>query len=58
MQTSALARSGEVDMDDLCTQLKSKARCSGNGAVIDQADVDKILGPPPKEQEDFLKGFR
>lgn len=52
VQTSALARSGEIDMDDLCAQLKSKARCSGNGAVIDQADVDKILGPPP-DSEDY-----
>lgn len=32
-------------MDDLCSQLKSKAKCSGTGAVISQNDVDAILGP-------------
>lgn len=45
-------------MDSLCAQLKSKARCSGNGTVIDQKDVDDILGPPPTNQIDFLKMFR
>jgi len=44
-------------MDDLCLQLKSKAKCSGTGAVIDQKDVDAILGPASKEHEDFLKIF-
>ena len=51
-------QSGEADMDDLCTQLKSKAKCSGSGAVIDQKDVDAILGPAPREQHDFLKMFK
>ena len=39
-------------MDDLCSQLKMKAKCSGKGAVIDQADVDKILGPLPSPNQD------
>ena len=55
---SARVQSGEADMDDLCTQLKSKAKCSGSGAVIDQKDVDAILGPAPREQQDFLKMFK
>ncbi|MCJ1282355.1 DNA-binding transcription factor yap1 [Xylographa opegraphella] len=58
VQRSEKIRSGEVDMDDLCTQLKSKAKCSGSGAVIDQKDVDAILGPAPEEQRDFLKMFK
>lgn len=57
MQRSAKVQSGEADMDDLCSQLKAKAKCSGNGAVIDQADVEAILGPPPDEM-DFMKMFR
>lgn len=57
VQRSQKVQSGEVDMDDLCSQLKSKAKCSGSGAVIDQKDVDAILGPAPKEHEDFLKIF-
>ncbi|MCJ1245336.1 DNA-binding transcription factor yap1 [Trapelia coarctata] len=57
VQRSEKVQSGEADMDDLCTQLKSKAKCSGSGAVIDQKDVDAILGPAPKEHEDFLQIF-
>ena len=44
-------------MDELCSQLKAKAKCSGSGAVIEQKEVDKILGPPPTDQQDFLKMF-
>ncbi|MCJ1313580.1 DNA-binding transcription factor yap1 [Agyrium rufum] len=58
VQRSDKVQSGEADMDDLCTQLKAKARCSGSGAVIDQSDVDAILGPAPSDQHDFLKMFR
>ena len=57
MQSSEKVQSGEADMDDLCSQLKAKAKCSGSGAVIYQKDVDAILGPPPKSQKDFLKNF-
>ena len=35
--------SGELNMDDLCAELKFKARCSGKCAVVSQADVDAIL---------------
>lgn len=47
----------ESEMDDLCSQLKSKAKCSGKGAVIHQKDVDEILGPAPTDQNDTLKMF-
>lgn len=60
VQTSKKAQSGQVDMDDLCSQLKSKAKCSGKGAVIAEKDVDAILGPAspaPAESNDFLKMF-
>lgn len=58
VQNSEKVTSGEIDMDDLCSQLKSKAKCSGKGAVIDQADVDRILGPPSTgEQKDFFSMF-
>ncbi|MCJ1405273.1 DNA-binding transcription factor yap1 [Xylographa trunciseda] len=58
VQRSERVQSGEADMDDLCTQLKAKAKCSGSGAVIDQKDVDAILGPAPEEHKDFLKMFK
>ncbi|KAL6714326.1 DNA-binding transcription factor yap1 [Lecanora helva] len=52
------ANPGETDMDDLCSQLKSKAKCSqSKGAVIEQKDVDDILGPAPTDQKDLLKMF-
>lgn len=57
VQSLDKANSDEVDMDDLCSQLKSKAKCSGKGAVIAQSDVDEILGPTLAGQTDFLKMF-
>ena len=60
VQNSKRAQSGQVDMDDLCSQLKAKAKCSGKGAVIEQKDLDAILGPAhpaPAESDDFLKMF-
>lgn len=44
-------------MDDLCAQLKAKAKCSGQGAVVDQNDVDAILGPAPDKQNGFFRMF-
>ena len=58
MQRSQKVQSGEADMDDLCLQLKAKAKCSGSGAVIEQKDVDAILGPPPKDHEGYLSKFK
>ena len=57
VRSSEKVQSGEADMDDLCSQLKSKARCSGKEAVIHEDDVDRILGPVRVEQPDFLKMF-
>ncbi|KAL8628227.1 hypothetical protein Q9189_006080 [Teloschistes chrysophthalmus] len=56
LQHSEKAQSG--DIEGLCAQLKAKAKCSGTGPVIEQKDVDAILGPPPDEQRDFLKMFK
>lgn len=41
-------RNGEIDVDNLCAELRSKAKCSKYGAVVDKEDLDKILG---KEHE-------
>ena len=57
VQSSEKVKSGAADMDELCSQLKTKAKCSGSGAVIEQKEVDRILGPPPTDQQDFLKMF-
>lgn len=45
IQQTESFQSGQADMDDLCSQLTSKAKCSGKGAVIDEKEVDRILGP-------------
>lgn len=55
VQSSEKVQNGEADMDDLCSQLKAKAKCSGSGAMIDQKDVDRILGPT--RELDSLKMF-
>ncbi|KAF3936791.1 hypothetical protein ABW19_dt0203322 [Dactylella cylindrospora] len=38
--------SGEIDMDNLCSELRSKAKCSESGVVVDKKDVDQILNKP------------
>lgn len=36
-------RNGEIDVDNLCSELRAKARCSEGGAVVEEKDLDKIL---------------
>ncbi|KAL9130074.1 MAG: hypothetical protein Q9217_001633 [Psora testacea] len=57
VQASEKYKSGGSDMDDLCSQLKSKAKCSGKEAVIEEKEVDRILGPPSKTDGDPFKMF-
>ncbi|KAI1317167.1 DNA-binding transcription factor yap1 [Mortierella claussenii] len=33
----------EAEIDDLCAELKSKAKCSGHGPVISLSDVNKLM---------------
>lgn len=33
----------DLDIDNLCAELKKKAKCSESGVVIDQADVDEAI---------------
>ncbi|KIW14856.1 hypothetical protein PV08_07641 [Exophiala spinifera] len=44
LQSMEKFRNGEIDIDNLCSELRSKAKCSEGGAVVDKKDVDKILG--------------
>ncbi len=44
LQAMERFRSGEIDIDSLCSDLKAKARCSEGGAGVHQKDVDSILG--------------
>ncbi|EXJ82715.1 hypothetical protein A1O3_06529 [Capronia epimyces CBS 606.96] len=44
LQSMEKFRNGEIDIDNLCSELRSKAKCSEGGAVVDKKDVDQILG--------------
>lgn len=44
LQSMEKFRNGEIDVDNLCSELRTKARCSEGGVVVDQTDVDNIMG--------------
>lgn len=44
LQSMEKFRNGEIDIDNLCSDLKAKARCSEGGSAVHQKDVDNILG--------------
>lgn len=52
LQACPKVQSGEFDLDGLCSELQKKAKCSGNGAVVDEAEfkmvVSKYLGKDEK----------
>lgn len=35
--------SGELDMDNLCSELRAKAKCSETGVVVGERDVEEVL---------------
>ncbi|ERF72800.1 hypothetical protein EPUS_04235 [Endocarpon pusillum Z07020] len=43
LQSMEKFHNGEIDVESLCTDLRSKAHCSEGGAVVHQKDVDNIL---------------
>jgi len=40
-------KDGSIDMDNLCSELRAKARCSESGVVVDNKDVDAALARLP-----------
>lgn len=44
LQSMERFRNGEIDVDNLCSELRTKARCSEGGVVVNQRDVDDIMG--------------
>ncbi|KAL4786802.1 transcription factor PAP1-domain-containing protein [Aspergillus varians] len=44
LQSMEKFRNGEIDVDNLCSELRTKARCSEGGVVVNQCDVDDIIG--------------
>lgn len=43
LQACPNAQSGEFDLDALCSDLTKKAKCSGNGPIVGEADFNTIL---------------
>ncbi|KAF1965708.1 PAP1-domain-containing protein [Bimuria novae-zelandiae CBS 107.79] len=43
-------KDGTIDIDNLCSELRAKARCSESGVVVDHKDVEAALKKLPKEQ--------
>lgn len=44
LQNTEKFRNGEVDIDFLCSELREKAQCSEGGAVVNEKDVECIMG--------------
>ncbi|PLN79602.1 PAP1-domain-containing protein [Aspergillus taichungensis] len=44
LQSMERFRNGEIDVDNLCSELRNKARCSEGGVVVNQQDVEDIMG--------------
>jgi len=42
-------KDGTIDIDNLCSELRAKARCSESGVVIDHKDVEAALKRLPKD---------
>ena len=47
-------KDGTIDIDNLCSELRAKARCSESGVVVDHKDVEAALKRLPKEQQQLL----
>lgn len=46
--------SGELDMDGLCSELRSKAKCSEVGVVVAENDVQEVLGKVGMSRKDVM----
>jgi len=46
--------SGELDMDGLCSELRSKAKCSEVGVVVAENDVQEVLGKVGMSHKDVM----
>lgn len=43
-------KEGTIDIDNLCSELRAKARCSESGVVVDHKDVEAALKRLPKDK--------
>ncbi|KAH7084898.1 transcription factor PAP1-domain-containing protein [Paraphoma chrysanthemicola] len=52
-------KDGTIDIDNLCSELRAKARCSDSGVVVDHRDVEEALRKlrePQKSTNDGIAG--
>ncbi|EGY17906.1 hypothetical protein VD0002_g3820 [Verticillium dahliae] len=43
LQNCPKVQNGEFDLDDLCSELQKKAKCSGQGPVVSETDFQKVV---------------
>lgn len=43
LQNCPKVQNGDFDLDGLCSDLQKKAKCSGGGAVVDEADFQRVM---------------
>lgn len=43
LQSCTKAQQSDFDLDGLCSELMKKAKCSGKGPVVGDADFEKVL---------------
>ncbi|KAK4166485.1 transcription factor PAP1-domain-containing protein [Cladorrhinum sp. PSN259] len=43
LQNCPKVQNGDFDLDGLCSDLQKKAKCSGGGAVVDEADFKNVM---------------
>ena len=43
LQNCPKVQNGDFDLDGLCSDLQKKAKCSGSGAVVDEADFKNVM---------------
>lgn len=44
LQSNPRFQNGDIDVDSLCSELTKKAKCSEGGVVVNQKDVEDIMG--------------
>jgi Transcription factor PAP1 len=47
LQTMPDVANGQVDLEDLCSELRRKARCSETGVVVNEKDFNSIVSGLP-----------
>jgi AP-1-like factor len=57
IQNDPRFQAGEIDVDNLCTELRQKAKCSETGVVVNEKDVNAVL-LKVKERNAALSGSR